>query len=132
MLEFHAVLWKKLRILEVLPETLLVPLVIGESESLEVDIADDEVLFRPSLPSSLSFICSPSSCSRSTCHCSNCCDSSTFCWIASSSWELICMTAIRSLAKSISAEFFLLTAASRTSQALRISSSLLREVSDKS
>ena len=58
-----------------------------------------------------------------TCHCSNCCESSTFCWIVSNSCELTCINSILTFANSISTVFFLAIVSSRTFQArLTISS----------
>lgn len=64
-----------------------------------------------------------------TCHWSSCWLSSTFCWMASSSWLLIWRTSMRVRASSISAAFLRETAWSRTSQARRMISSLARWVS---
>ena len=64
-----------------------------------------------------------------TCHWSSCWLNSTFCWMASSSWLLICRTSMRVRASSISAAFLRATAWSRTSHARRMISSLARWVS---
>ena len=85
-------------------------LVLVSLFSLPIDIAEAEEWFLELLESAWdlfnrSLIWPSSSCSMSTCHCSNCWDNSTFCWMASISCELTCMLATLSLAKSTSAEF---------------------------
>ena len=53
-------------------------------------MAEAEECTRLSPYSNRSRIWPSRSCSISTCHCSNCWESSTFCWMASKSWEFTC------------------------------------------